>query len=133
MHTMPYFRHQFRVRITSSVNAAVALRLWAHLFSHQLVHLFSDNAAAVSIFKAGQGRDPFLQQCARDIWLTCTKWDISLAIGHVPRDQLKDTANALSHWHLDSVYRDQVSKLVSVGDVTMYQVPDDVFSLSNDI
>ena len=116
-----------------ALNSAVALMLWARLFSHQLVHLFSDNMASVGIFQAGQGRDPFLHQCARDIWLTYAKWDISLAIGHVPGDQLKDTTNTLSCWHLGSVYRDRFAKLVSVGDITMYQVPDDAFILSNDI
>ena len=32
----------------------------APFFSHQLVHLFSDNSAAVSLFQAGQWHDPFL-------------------------------------------------------------------------
>ena len=116
-----------------ALNAAVALKVWAPLFSHQLVHLFSDNALAVSIFQAGQDRNAFLQHCARDIWLTCAKWDISLVIWHIPGEQLKDTADALSYCHLSAAYKERVSKLVADREITMYQVPDSVFNLSNDI
>ena len=97
------------------------------------MHLFSDNASAVSIFQVGQGRDAFLQHSARDIRLTCDKWDIFLAIGHIPGKQLKDTADALSRWHLSSMYKERVTKLVSGRDIIMYQVPDGVFNLSNEV
>ena len=45
------------------LNATVAIKSWAPKYANRLVHLFSDNTTAVSIFQAGRGRDPFLQAC----------------------------------------------------------------------
>ena len=78
----------------------MAVKVWAPHFRGQLVHLFSDNATAVAIFQAGNGRDDFIQACSRELWLTCATWDITLAVGYVPGTSLKDTADALSRWHL---------------------------------
>ena len=55
-----------------ALNAVVALRLWAPQLAHKLVHLFSGNATAVSIFQLGRGHDEFIQACAREVWSTCT-------------------------------------------------------------
>ena len=68
-----------------------------------------------------------------DIWLTCAKWDVSLTIDYITGDQLKDTADAVSQWHLSSIYKERAAKLVSDRDITMYQVPNNVFTLSNEI
>ena len=96
-----------------ALNTTVALRLWAPLFSHQLVLLFSDNVAAVSFFRLARAATPPYTS-VQGIFGShaCTKWNISLPIGHVPGDQLKDTTDTLIHWHMGSVYRDRVPKLV---------------------
>ena len=60
-----------------ALNAALAIKLWAPQFVHQLIHLFCDNQAAVTIFQAGQGKDAFLQACSRDMA------DVH-AVGHHP-------------------------------------------------
>ena len=55
-----------------------AVKVLAPMFTRQLVHLFSDNTTAVTIFQVGKGRDAFIQAYAREIWLTCTAWNITL-------------------------------------------------------
>ena len=80
----------------------MAVKVWAPHFRGQLVHLFFDNATVVAIFQAGRGRDDFIQAYARELWLTCNAWDITLAVGHVPGTSLEDTADALSHLHIRS-------------------------------
>ena len=67
------------------------------------------------------------------MWLTCAKSDISLVIWHIPGEQLKDTADALSCCHLSVAYKDWVANLVAERDITMYQVPDSVFILPNEV
>ena len=37
-----------------TLNATLAIKLWAPQFDHQLLHLFCNNQAAVSIFQVGQ-------------------------------------------------------------------------------
>ena len=53
----------------------------------------------MAILQARKGRDPFPQACAREVWFTCTIWDITLAIGHVVGESLgqvfKDSVSAL--------------------------------------
>ena len=51
-----------------ALNATLAIKLWAPQFAHQLIHLFCDNHAAVTIFQARWGKDAFLQVCTREIW-----------------------------------------------------------------
>ena len=46
-----------RICHLEALNAVVARRLWAPQLAHKLVHLFSENATAVSIFQVGRGRD----------------------------------------------------------------------------
>ena len=67
---------------------------------------------AVAIFQAGKGTDPFIQTCARGIWLPCTAWDVTLAVGHVPDTSLSDTADALIRWHLGQSYKDKVEAVL---------------------
>ena len=111
-----------------ALNAVVAIKLWAPSFSNCLLHLFSDNPTAVAIFHVGRGRDCFLQACAREIWLTCAVWDITLAVGHV----LTGMADALSRYHLGQIYKDKVQLLLSDNNITCTRVPPSLF-LSNDL
>ena len=79
-----------------ALNATLAIKLWAVQFMHQLLHLFCDNQATVTIFQASQGKDSFLPACTRDIRQTCAQWDIALAVGHLQGAQLQETADTLS-------------------------------------
>ena len=89
------------------LNAMVVVKLWAPKLASQLVHLFCDNTTAVAIFQAGKGRDPFLHACTREMWLTSAIWDITLTIGHMARESLAASTDALSHWYLGQVYREK--------------------------
>ena len=111
----------------------MAVKVWAPHFRGQLVHLFSNNATAVAIFQASKGRDNFTQACARELWLTCATWDITLAVGHVPGNSLEDTADALSHWHLGHPYQERVARLLAYNNIRCISVPDHLFHLAQDL
>ena len=61
-----------------ALNALVAIRKWAHKLRGCLVHLQSDNATAMTIFKAGRGRDHFFQARVCEIWLECAQHEVTL-------------------------------------------------------
>ena len=111
----------------------MAIKLWSTQFAKQLLHLFCDNKAAVTIFQAGRGKDPFLQAGTRDIWQTCAQWDITLAVSHMPGELLQDTADALSRYHLGQIFQDRVSSLLNDKGMSLQPVPDHLFTLSNSI
>ena len=46
-----------------ALNATLDIKLWTTQFAHQLLHLFCDNQATVTIFQASWGKDAFLQAC----------------------------------------------------------------------
>ena len=112
----------------------ITVKVWAPTFARQLVHLFSDNTTAMVIFQVGKGRDAFIQACAREIWLTCAAWDITLAVGHVSGASLLDmcTTDVLSCWHLGPLYRSTVDVLLTSHNITYVEVPEELFQLSQD-
>ena len=77
------------------VNVVVAVWHWAPQYRGQLIHLFSDSATAVAMFKARKGRDAFIQGCAQELWLSCAELYITLGASHMPED-LTLKADALS-------------------------------------
>ena len=116
-----------------ALNAALAIKLWAPHYMHQLIHLFCDNQATVTIFQAGWGKDAFFQACTRDIWQTCVQWVITLAVGHIPGGHLQETADALSRYHLGQPYQDRVSSLIIDKGISHHSVPDHLFTLSDEV
>ena len=109
------------------------MKLWAPQLAHQLLCLFCDNQAAVTIFQVSRGKDLFLQACARDIWQRCAQWDITLAVGHILGPYLQETADALSRYHLGPTYRDRVFSLLKDKSISVHLVPDHLFTLSDDV
>ena len=80
------------------LNVVVAITLYAQKYKGQLLHLFYDSVIAMAIFQAGRGQDTFLLSCVREVWLTCTIWDITLCITHMAREELTTSGDMLSHW-----------------------------------
>ena len=83
-----------------ALSATLAIKLWAPQFVHQLLHLFCNNQATVTIFQAGQGKDAFLQACARDIWQTCAQGTLpsQSATCRVPTSKILPTPSADTTW-----------------------------------
>ena len=75
-------------------------------YKGKLVQLFCDNTTAVAILQAGKGCDTFMQVCAKEVWLTCPIWNITLWVGHKPGEDLISSDDMLSHWHLGQLYKD---------------------------
>ena len=87
------------------INAIAVINTLATQFSSKLVYLFCDSTTAVNIFQAGHRRDSWIQACARQLWLTCTTYDITLAVDHIVRKHLTSSADPLSHWHMGQHFK----------------------------
>ena len=110
-----------------AINAIATINTWAKLFSNRLVHPKCDNETAVTIFQAGCGRDHFIQACARQLLLTCTSYDITMAVGHIAGELLISSADALSHCHIGQQYKDHVNMLIKDKSVKIISVAPDAF------
>ena len=56
-----------------------------------------DNEAVVSVLKSGWTRDPYLGDCARNIWYVSALADMDLQYAHI-RGLDNGVADLLSHW-----------------------------------
>ena len=65
------------------LNLLIALKLWAHEWSHSVVRFFWDNLAMVQVVQTGKTRDNMLSLCLRNIWLITATHDIDLHIEHI--------------------------------------------------
>jgi hypothetical protein len=115
-----------------AANAVAALKLWAPDLTGRLVHLYSDSSTAVAVMQMGRGRDPFLQTCAREAWLTAALHDITLEVRHIPGEELLETADALSRQHLGGQFRERVEHLKSTG-IQMVALTKQCLSFSTDL
>ena len=64
------------------INAVAAIQTWAPQFHGKLVHRDFDYTTAGDIFRAGHGKNSWIQVCAWQQWLTCATYDITLVVGH---------------------------------------------------
>ena len=76
----------------------VAIKRAATHLKGKLVHLYSDSATMVAIFQVGRGRDPYIQACVRELWLTCSEHESNIRVSHTPEEALTGMANVLNHW-----------------------------------
>ena len=65
------------------LNLLIALKLWAHEWSHSVVRFFWDNLAVVQVVRTGKTRDNMLSLCLRNIWLITATHDTDLHIEHI--------------------------------------------------
>lgn len=111
------------------LNIVVAVKLWAPKWKNNTVTLFCDNAPAINVLSSGRGRDSFLLQCAREIWLLSAKFDFVIKATHMPGSDMT-TADALSRIHLRPGFNRIPDRIKHFKQV---KVPQAYFQLTSDI
>ena len=112
-----------------AINAMVALKRWTPQLTAQKVVLHSDSDTAVAILQAGRGHNAVIQACMREIWCVCVINDINLNVVYTPGEQLTDSADVLSWYHMGGVFRAQVKTLRNHG-IHKISLSHDLFNLS---
>ena len=126
-------RQQHPIADLEALNCVAAIKQWAVRLRHKSVVLHCDSATAVAILQVGKGRDPFIQRCARELWLVTALHDINLSVQHIPGEELAATADALSRHHLGPLYRCRVEALVSRDHVSIIAPQRAIFTLSTSL
>ena len=83
------------------LNIVVALKVWATQWSNKKLCIKCDTMAVVEVLTSGKTKDNTLATCARNVWLLCTIFNISIHIEHIPGKQ-NVIADLLSRYKFDS-------------------------------
>jgi hypothetical protein len=115
------------------LNCLVALRLWAPRLEGRHVNIHCDSMVAVSVLQSGRGRDRFLLQCARHIWLVSAQHQLELCVVHEPGANLTFTADALSRRHLGLTFERRAAQLIHERALTVRPIDPQLFLLNSDM
>ena len=113
------------------LNVVVALKAWCEQWKGQRVHIACDNSNACLAVQTGRSRDPFMQHCAREIFLYTTSYDIQVQLVHQPGVQMV-RADALSRAHTGQSYRDWIARDTLLSGAEQIRVPPEFFALTSD-
>ena len=112
------------------LNVVVALKVWRTQWAGSRVRVWSDNMNACCAVQSGRSRDPFIQDCVREIFLYTAAFDIELYLLHKAGAELT-RADALSRAHTAQCYRDWIAADSVLGRAVEVAVPDEYFELDN--
>ena len=92
--------HQYSIVHLEMLNIVVALKVWATQWSNKKLRIKCDNMAVVEVLTSGKTKDNILATCARNVWLLCAIFNISIHIEHIPGKQ-NVIADLLSRYKFD--------------------------------
>ena len=112
------------------INILVALRVWKNSWKSRHIKFFVDNEAVVKIMSSGYTKDSYLAAIARNIWLVCSVYDITISVFHIAGYK-NVTADLLSRWQNSENDVEKLNHLVS--QPSWCQVIDEDFVLNMEI
>ena len=93
--------HNYSIVHLEMLNIVVALKVWATQWSNKKLRIKCDNMAVVEVLTSGKTKDNILATCARNVWLLCAIFNISIHIEHIPGKQ-NVIADLLSRYKFDT-------------------------------
>lgn len=90
----------------------LCLRLWSNRLAGMKVHFHCDNQASVSCVNSGRTRDPFMQQCLREITYLAATGDFEVRMTFVSTLD-NGIPDSLSRWYDGAKYRRKFKQLTS--------------------
>ena len=83
------------------LNIVVAIKVSANQWRDKKLRIKCDNMAVVEVLTSGRTKDNILAACARNVWLLCAIFNISIHIEHIPGKQ-NVVADLLSRYQFDN-------------------------------
>ena len=114
------------------LNIVVAVKLWWPKWSGYKVRIYCDNMNSVLALQSSRARDPYMQACAREIYLYTARHDILLLPSHCPGVAM-ERADALSREHLERRYSKRVARDPILRRAKRVRPTDDMFCLINEL
>ena len=115
------------------LNCLISLRLWSKDLRGETITLNSDSQIAVNVLQHGRSRDPFMLQCARNVWMLLSLYQITLISEHVSGESLILSADALSRYHLGGEFKERADYLIVSNNLTVVPISPDMLSLDYSI
>ena len=112
------------------LNVVVAAKVWARQWSGRRVKVFCDNANSCTAINTGRSRDPYMQGCIRELFLTCCIHDIEVLAEHRPGEYMV-RSDALSRAHLGPRYTRIIDSDEGLRRATRVRVPVQYFGIDN--
>ena len=112
------------------LNIVVAIKVWAPEWSGQRVRVFCDNTNAVLAAQTGRSRDPYVQQCVRELFQWCTRYDVELHVTH-RAGTLMAKADPLSRADTGEKLQKVLEADLELAQATQVRVPVEYFELLN--
>ena len=112
------------------LNIVVAVKLWAKDWAGHRIDIRTDNTNTCIVIMNGKSIDPFMQACAREIYMVVAAHDIELNVIHTPGVELQ-LADALSREHTDLKYANIVNRSVDIENAERVHPNDDLFNIDN--
>ena len=114
------------------LNLVIAIKLWANWWKGHRIEIRCDNMNTCILVMRGKSADPYMQKCARELYLVAATNDIDLNVIHTPGVELT-VADALSRCHLEKRL-DKIVQNSSVLSKAHRDHPEDhLFEIRNDI
>ena len=114
------------------LNVVVAVKLWAQQWANKRVKIACDNMNACLAIQTGRSRDPYMQNCVRELFVWCTIWDIEMVAEHCPGVQMT-RADALSRMHTELRYKHAVEADPLLQKASRRRVPREMFELAAEL
>ena len=112
------------------LNVVVAVKVWRQQWAGHRVQVFCDNTNACVAATTGRSRDPFIQECVRELFLFKAAHDIELTVTHRPGVQM-ERADALSRAHTDKRYSEWIDNDAVLAASQRIAVPEHFFAFEN--
>ena len=113
------------------LTVVVALKVWGPRLKGKRLLGFCDNTASVAVVNNGAARDPFLQNCLREICFWAAYYEFEIRARHLAGVNNR-TADVLSRFHLGPPYPQMLAELSRTWGAVSQTVPEHCFSFSHD-
>ena len=114
------------------LNVVIAVKMWGKEWRGHKVEIVTDNMNACLAVRSGRSRDPYMQQCVREIFVTKVKFDIELQIRHQAGKELV-RADALSRMCVDKRFEEWVRNDELLRQADRMPVPQEYFRLLSEV
>ena len=119
--------HSLHITQLELLTVLVAVKMWHSKLQGLTVEIMVDNAATVHAINNQRSKDPFMQDCLRELWLYLALHNINLLARPV-EGSVNYFADALSRFHLGPDFKSRVSSIVTQQDLCEKALSEDIFN-----
>jgi len=129
-----FLEKKLHINQLEALCVVIAMKLWHRQCANKKILLYSDNMVTVQVFNAGKSRNPYLQECLREVAFLLCRQEAEVRTVHVAGVENR-IPDFLSRWHTNRSYEalfwHEIVKLGKVHVVKIIEVPESFLELRN--